>query len=99
MPLVSVLTQSWAAMLSVAGWPSFQEVKGADQVTSPPPYVPPVLVKLVPSEKVNVSSVVISSRPIQKSAGVPAALRASSTAWIPAVLGAARRAPSPRAEH
>jgi len=63
------LTQSCFSCLSASslGWPSFQAVKSVLHVASLVPIVPPVNVKLVPSENVYVPSVALSSSPTQKS--------------------------------
>ena len=62
--LIETLTQSCFSCLSASslGWPSFQAVKDALQVASLVPIVPPVKVKLVPSENVYVPSVALERR-------------------------------------
>ena len=64
------LTQSCFSCLSTSslGCPSFQAVKSVLHVASDVPIVPPVNVKLVPSENVYVPSVVLRERLRMRSA-------------------------------
>ena len=59
--LIETLTQSCFSCLAASslGWPSFQGVNSVLQVASLVPIVPPVNVKLAPSENVYVPSVVL----------------------------------------
>ena len=59
--LIETLTQSCFSCLAASslGWPSFQAVNSVLQVASLVPIVPPVNVKLAPSENVYVPSVVL----------------------------------------